>query len=180
MSAGEPETEAGAADYAVAAKEIGSLLGELADRNTEEQAMDPDGRLELENQIAMGMRFAPSIGVEELGPPIGYTCPNCNGALMAVGENAYRCQVGHAWTAEALLLAYDDELEETVWAAIRILKEKVTLSRKLAENARGAADLKRYTASADQAEHAIAVLHRGLFTPNTTGSGDDERGGNGQ
>ena len=79
------------ADYTVAAKEIGSLLAQLADRSIEEPVADPDGQLELENQIAMGIQFAASIE-EELGPPTGYTCPNCNGALMAVGEATYRCQ----------------------------------------------------------------------------------------
>ncbi|MFZ1176445.1 MAG: chemotaxis protein CheB, partial [Mycobacterium sp.] len=148
--------KAGVADHTVVAKEIGSVLGQLADRNIEEQGMDPDRRLELENQIAMGIQSAASIGVEQLGPPTGFTCPGCNGALIAIGENKYRCQVGHAWTAEALLLAYHDELEEAVWAAIRVLKQKARLCRKLAENAGGAANLERYTASADQAEHAIA------------------------
>jgi two-component system, chemotaxis family, protein-glutamate methylesterase/glutaminase len=65
---------AGVADYMVAAKDIGGLLVQLADRDVEEQVMDPDGRLELENQIAMGGRFAISVDAEELGPPTGYAC----------------------------------------------------------------------------------------------------------
>ncbi|HUH71005.1 MAG TPA: chemotaxis protein CheB [Mycobacterium sp.] len=171
--------KAGVADYAVPAKEIGSLLAQLADRDIEEPAVDPDGRLELENEIAMGVRFAASIGVEELGPPTGYTCPNCKATLMAVGENTYRCQVGHAWTTEALLLAHDDELEEAITAAIRILKEKASVSRRLAESAGGGIDLKRHTVAANQAEHAIAVLGQGLFKGTTEGSDYTERFGNG-
>lgn len=125
--------------------------------------MDPDGRLELENQIAMGTRFAISVDAEELGPPTVYTCPTCKSALMAVGENTYRCLVGHAWTPEALLLARDDELEGTVSTAIRILKEKAKLSRELAEGSRPGADFERHTASADETEHAITVLGEGLL-----------------
>ena len=158
---------AGVADYAVAAKDVGGLLMQLADRDVEEQEMDPDGRLELENQIALGTRFAISVDAEKLGPATAYTCPICKSALMAVGENTYRCLVGHAWTTEALLLARDDELEETVSAAIRILKEKARLSRKLAESAGVGDDFERHTASADQAEHAIAVLGEGLFSRTT-------------
>jgi len=156
--------KAGVADYTVAAKDIGGLLTQLADRDIEEQVMDPDGRLELENQIAMGARFAISVDAEELGPPTAYTCPTCKSALMALGENTYRCLVGHAWTPEALLLARDCELEETVSAAIRILKEKAKLSRKLAEGSSPGADFERYAASADEAERAITVLGEGLLS----------------
>ncbi|HWT48466.1 MAG TPA: chemotaxis protein CheB [Mycobacterium sp.] len=172
--------KAGVADHAVAAKEIGDLLAQLADQDVEEQGMDPDGRLDLENQIAMGMRFATSIDIQELGPPTGYSCPNCKGTLVAVDENTYRCQVGHAWTTEALLLAHDHELEEALWSAIRIVKEKAKLCRELAESASGAADLERYTASADQAEHAIAVLGKGLFTEPPPAAGTPEEFGNGR
>lgn len=162
---------AGVADYTVAAKDIAGLVAELIERESKEQEMDPDGRLELENEIAMGRRFATSIDAEQLGPPTGFTCPTCKGALMAIGENTYRCQVGHAWTAEALLCALDDEFEESTWAIIRVLKQKSRLSRKLAESASGRADLERYTASADLAEHAIAVLSESPFA-GTTARGD--------
>ncbi len=155
--------EAGVADYAAAAKDIGGLLMQLADRSVEEQGMDPDGRLELENQIAMGRRFAISVDAQELGPPTGYTCPTCKSVLMEVGQNTYRCRVGHAWTTRALLLARDHELEEAVWAAIRILKEKVELYRMLAESSDPGDDVQRYRASAEQAEDAIAVLGGSLF-----------------
>lgn len=156
--------KAGLADHTAAAKEIGGLLARLADRDIEEQAADPDGRLELENQIAMDSQFAASVGVEDLGPPTGYTCPSCNGALMSVGDNAYRCQVGHAWTAQALLVAYGDELEEAIWGAIRNLKDTARLSSSLAENAESAADLEGYTVAANRAAHAIAALRQGLLT----------------
>ena len=68
-----------------------------------------------------------------------------------------------------------EELEEAVWAAIRIATEKARLARELAESAHGAVDLERYSASADQAQHAIAVLGQGLRTPNIAGSGRTER-----
>lgn len=149
---------AGVVDYTAAARQIGGLLKELADRDMQEQAMDPDGRMELENRIAMGPRFATSFDAEDPGPPTGYTCPACKGTLMAVGNTSYRCPVGHAWTAQALLVARDEELEEAISVAIRTLKEKAKLSRELAENTSPAAEYQRYTALAEQVDHAIAVL----------------------
>lgn len=165
--------KAGVADHTASAKEIGGLLAQLADREIEEPAADPDGQLELENQIAMDSRFAASVGVEDLGPPTGYTCPSCNGTLMSVGDT-YRCQVGHAWTAQALLVAYGDELEEAIWAAIRNLKDTARLSRTLAENAESAADLEGYTATANRAAHAISALRQGLLAAKADTSGSSE------
>ena len=166
--------KAGVADHTAAAKEIGSLLVQLADRDIEEPAADPDGQLELENQIAMDSQFAASVVAEDLGPPTGYICPSCSGALMAVNESGYRCQVGHAWTAQSLLVAYGDELEEAVWAAIRNLKDTARLSRTLAENAESAADLEGYTAAANRAAHAIAALRQGLLAAKADSSDSPE------
>ena len=74
-------------------------------------ALSDDESMELENRIAMGRRFATSFDAEALGPHSGYTCPDCDGSLMSVSENNYRCRVGHAWTADALLKARDGEIE---------------------------------------------------------------------
>ena len=152
---------AGVAQHKVVAREIGGLLKQLANRDIEEPEMDPDGLLELENRIAMSKRFAISFDPEDLGPPTAYTCPNCKGTLMAVAENTYRCPIGHAWSAEALLFARDEELEEAVSVAVRILREKAKLSHQLAESS-GPETRNRYTTLADEAEHTIAVLVAGL------------------
>jgi len=42
---------------------------------------------------------------DALDPHSGYTRPDCNGSLMSVSDNNYRCRVDHAWTADALLKA---------------------------------------------------------------------------
>ena len=171
--------KAGVADYAAAAKEIGGLLAQLADRDIEAPLIDPDGQLELENRIAMGARFAAAVDVDDLGPPTGYSCPNCHSPLMAVGANSYRCQVGHGWTAEALLSAEDDQLEEAVWVVVRILKEKANLCRKFAGTSSVASTVERYTAWAEQAERALATLSQGLFTAPIAASGYAEGVSNG-
>ncbi|MGH3635706.1 MAG: chemotaxis protein CheB, partial [Mycobacterium sp.] len=153
--------KAGVAQHKIAAGDVGDLLKQLADREIKEPKMDPDGLLELENRIAMSKRFAISFDPQDLGPPTTYTCPICKGTLMAVAEDTYRCPVGHAWTAEALLFARDEELEEAVSIAVRILREKAKLSHQLAESA-GPETRTRYTALANEAEHTIAVLVEGL------------------
>jgi two-component system chemotaxis response regulator CheB len=47
----------------------------------------------------------------------------------------YRCHVGHAYTAEALIAGQDGAVEEALWAALRTLEETAALRRRLAEDA---------------------------------------------
>ncbi len=165
---------AGAVDYQAAAKEIGSLLLALPDPQEEERDMRPDARMELENRIAMARKYSTDFDGEKLGPPSGYTCPDCNGSLMSVTDKNFRCRVGHAWSADSLLKARDDEIEGALWIALRSLQEKIKLSRRLAGNV-GPGNLQRaYTEAADDAERAMDVLSRRL-TETTPDAG--ERGG---
>jgi two-component system chemotaxis response regulator CheB len=153
--------DAGVVDHQVAAIEVGGLLKHLADRVFEDPEMEPDASMDLENRIAMARRFSTEIDADALGPPSGYTCPDCNGSLILVSEGNYRCRVGHAWTADALLRARDDEIESALWIAIRSLQEKAKLSRRLAEQVNPGMLSQRYEAIADEAEHAMTVLgHR--------------------
>lgn len=150
--------EAGVIDHQASAAAIGRLLKRLADREFEEREMKPEPRMELENRIAMARRFSTDIDAESLGPPSGYICPDCNGSLMAVTDGNFRCRVGHAWTADALLRARDDEIENALWIAIRSLQEKAKLARRLAEQVGPGMMRERYGTLADEAEHAREVL----------------------
>ncbi|ORW02902.1 protein-glutamate methylesterase [Mycobacterium kyorinense] len=149
---------AGVIDHELAAVEVGGLLKQLADREFEEREMEPDARMELENRIAMVGRFSTEFDTEALGSPSGYTCPDCNGSLIAVSEGSYRCHVGHAWTADALLRARDEEIETAMWVAMRSLQEKAKLSRRLAEQVNPGMLSERYEAIALEAEHAMSIL----------------------
>jgi two-component system chemotaxis response regulator CheB len=149
---------AGAIDHEVTAAEVGGLLKQLADRQFEEHDMETDALMELENRIAMARRFSTEFDTEALGPPSGYTCPDCNGSLIAVSAGNYRCHVGHAWTADALLGARDQEVEDALWLAVRGLQEKARLSRRLAGQVTPGILSERYQSLADEAEHAMSVL----------------------
>jgi two-component system chemotaxis response regulator CheB len=165
---------AGVVHHRAAAADIGALLLELADREIEEREMEPDIGMELENRIAMGSRFDTTIDSEALGPPSGYTCPDCNGSLMTVSETGFRCRVGHAWSAETLLAARDDEIDNALWIALRSLQEKARMARKLADNVGPGRLGQRYTDLAEEAEHAATVLGQRLagVTPSSGGQGD--------
>jgi two-component system, chemotaxis family, protein-glutamate methylesterase/glutaminase len=154
--------DAGVLDRQAAAADIGVVLKELAQREIEESTMEPDVRMELENRIAMASRFSTAFDAQELGPPSGYTCPDCNGSLVSIGRVNFRCRVGHAWTPEALLAARGDEIEEALWVALRSLQEKAKLARKLAGNVGRGPLFQRYSDLAEESEHALTVLSERL------------------
>lgn len=76
---------------------------------------------------------------ERPGVPSGFGCPACGGALFRLSDGDvlhFRCRVGHAWSAEALLAEQSDTLETALWAALRVLEESAALSTSLGERLR--------------------------------------------
>jgi two-component system, chemotaxis family, protein-glutamate methylesterase/glutaminase len=72
------------------------------------------------------------------GDPSPYACPDCHGVLNTVpdpGVLRFRCRTGHAWSAESLVAQQDDDVEEALWTALRVLEERAEMSRRLAEMA---------------------------------------------
>jgi two-component system chemotaxis response regulator CheB len=106
----------------------------------------------------MARPFATDFDTNELGPPSSFTCPDCNGNLSTIRDGSYRCQVGHAWSAEALLQARDQEVEGALWVAVRSLQEKARLARRLAASVSAGLMHDRFRDQADEAERALAVL----------------------
>jgi two-component system, chemotaxis family, protein-glutamate methylesterase/glutaminase len=164
--------DAGVLDRQAAAAEIGVLLKELAHQEPEDQQMERDESMELENRIAMVSRFATDFDPHQLGAPSGYTCPDCNGSLVSVSAGNFRCHVGHAWTAEALLSARDAEFEGALWVALRSLKEKAKLARDMAGKAAPGPLKRRYADRAEETERAFAVLSE-RFSNSGSAGGDD-------
>jgi len=84
--------------------------------------------------------------------------------LVSISEGNFRCQVGHAWTAEALLGARDSELEGAMWIAVRSLQEKARLARDMAAKAGTGLLHRRYAAMAEETECALTLLSDRLST----------------
>lgn len=72
---------------------------------------------------------------EDKGPPSGYVCPDCGGALFEdnrQGSPHFQCRIGHAYSLDALLSGEDDALETALWAAVRSLQENAELKERTA------------------------------------------------
>ncbi|CCD91855.1 CheB methylesterase [Bradyrhizobium sp. ORS 375] len=129
--------EASSVDYCLPGAEIGDVLAGLTKAKADAAGpAPPDIRLEVD--IAAGER----IDSETLGTisrPAALTCPSCGGVLSHVTVDKplrFRCQVGHAFTADVLAREQESRVDEAMRVALRIIEERAELVRRMAEDAR--------------------------------------------
>jgi two-component system chemotaxis response regulator CheB len=157
-------------EYVLPVADMGTTLGKLSmEQVNPEDVAPPPVLMRIENDIARADAGEPA-GLDRLernGRFSGISCPDCDGPLIEVEPiSRYRCRVGHAWTAEALLDAQGAAWERALWTAIRTLDEKAALSRRMADRAdgRGAGDrAARYREVAEDAVAAADVLRTSLL-----------------
>ncbi|HEU4960200.1 MAG TPA: chemotaxis protein CheB [Sphingomonas sp.] len=128
--------EATEVDYVAAAADLAGVLTEVATSEAGPGKAPSEG-LALEVEIAAGERVG-SQNLRRLADPSPLTCPDCHGVLseMRDGEPLrYRCQIGHAYTAETLV-ANIDEVDQAVRVAMRVMEERVALVERMAQDAR--------------------------------------------
>lgn len=157
-------------DHVVPAADMGPLLGKITTETVEYAVTDtPPTQLRWENDLAStdwsGIPNLPR--ADRLGDPSPFSCPDCHGVLVDLGDGRrYRCQVGHAWTADALLAAQGSELDRALWIALRVLEEKVALGERMADRARDRGServAERYDLLAEEARDAADVLRGHTF-----------------
>lgn len=129
--------EATTVDLCVPGAEMGDVLSDLV----HEQAgnalpIPPDIRLEV--AIAAGERLDSEL-VARIADPVPLTCPSCGGVLSvskADGPLRFRCQVGHAYTADALATEQESQVDEALRIALRIIEERAELVSRMAQDCR--------------------------------------------
>ena len=98
--------------------------------------------------------------------PEALICPECGGSLRQVEHGRliqYHCHVGHTFGLQSLQAAYAEKTEETLWAALRALKEQAILLQQMA--ARTTTErfreeyLKEAEAAEEHAKHINEILH---------------------
>lgn len=125
-------------DYCLPVAEMASVLIRLASANVmgEEVGEVPE-EMEIENRIAKQENAIES-GVQTLGEPSSYACPECHGVLLQLkGENPlrFRCHTGHAYSVQSLLAEVNEKMEASLWSAIRSFEEGAMLLRQMAGHA---------------------------------------------
>ena len=127
---------------------LGPLLGELTGAASpvalrgvgklpEDAAMtERDGRETAYAELDMRVIEDPEDHPGHVSP---YSCPDCGGVLWELQDGEmvrFRCRVGHAWTADALVDRQADTLDAALWTALRALEERAALSRQMAARMR--------------------------------------------
>jgi two-component system chemotaxis response regulator CheB len=124
-------------DHVARLSEMAPLLASLA-REEAPLGRAASAETRLEVAIALGARLG-SQRLLKLAEPSTFSCPHCDGVLSQMkgeGPLRYRCQIGHALSAEALEECHDRALERAMGVALRIVEERVALVRRLIEDAR--------------------------------------------
>lgn len=129
-------------DHTVPIAEAGALLIRLvAEPPASQEDFQTTPAIEIESNIAEQVMNTKEFleNVEQIGERTTYTCPDCNGAIWQIGDEEplkLRCHVGHSFTGEVFSAEQSHNIESALWSAIRIMEEKVTFSRQLAERKR--------------------------------------------
>lgn len=99
----------------------------------------------------------------QLGPVSQNTCPECHGVLVRIREGSisrYRCHTGHAFSLQTLLADVNDEIDKTLWNAVRSIEERILLLREMEHAAERQVDAGISRQCAERADVAEQYVER--------------------
>lgn len=111
-------------DHVLPVSGIGPLLNRLAREPVKNNGVDA---------MAGKKKKKEEWGAESQLSPI--SCPECSGSLIEEEDNdllRFRCHVGHAYTAQAMISEQAEALEAALWTAVRTLEESEMFARRMA------------------------------------------------
>lgn len=164
-------------DYCVPMTEMPGLLARLVqEKASAEQAIAVPKEIELEANISEQQMDTEQLiaSVEAIGTRTFFTCPSCNGNLWQIGNAEplrFRCHLGHSFTVNALLAEQTRNLENALSSAVRLMEEKVMMSRRMAERRRAMNLLEAaepYEQYAEHLDREVTVLRELLMSGNAT------------
>ena len=109
-----------------------------------------------------------------------FTCPDCHGTIWEVDENGeirFECRVGHSYSPEGMFQANDEDVERSLWVALRTLEESASLERRLAEMAQKHSRSHAYKRFAERAQERMR--HAAILREVLVGSKRKESRANG-
>jgi two-component system chemotaxis response regulator CheB len=156
--------EHAAVDHVLPVEQLSELVTIMATRPVDLEvsvSQEPNGET-LTDEVDIADRQT------QPGVPSTMACPECHGVLWQTNEEElvqFRCRVGHAYSAEALLVHQSEQLEAALWTALRALEEHSALARRLAARAEARGhrhSASSFTEQAMDAEHQASVI-RGVL-----------------
>ncbi len=172
-----------AVDLTIPSAQLGDVLSDL----TREPAgwpvpVPPDLRLEVD--IAAGERVDSEV-LRGIADPAALTCPSCGGVMSAVrGAKPlrFRCQVGHAMTADVMAKEQENAVDEALRVALRVIEERAELVSRMADDGRNAgraAVAETYEDRAKEYRRYADVLRQAVLRSMAPIEGSEDGGGEG-
>ena len=127
------------ADYILPLAEVGSMLVRLSGEKLPEKipvAMEENEKTRAEIRIA-AEENALRINILQYGKLSPFTCPECQGVLTLLKDGTlgrFRCHTGHAYSADTLLAAVTEKIEDTLYGVIRGMDESIILLNHLGDH----------------------------------------------
>lgn len=124
-----------AVDHVLPVSAMGERLGALTRQAAPSVPIPEDVAIEAR---LSGPERSRVPAIDAIGEHVSAACPECGGPLWRVGRGktaTYRCHVGHALSARALLESQSEQIEQALWAAVRALTERAAILDKLADDA---------------------------------------------
>jgi len=126
-------------DYILPVDQIAPLLMQLVTEPvTEKDDVDMKENENIKREIDIAKEGTPHYRhLPVFGELTPYTCPECHGVLSAIREGGrirFRCHTGHAFTADSLLSAVTEGIEEAFWSAIRNVQENIMLLNNMGDH----------------------------------------------
>lgn len=123
-------------DYCVPVAEMGAIIDKVVAAGSA-AGRAPDADLAAEAQMYEDLTTSIKAN-EQWGSHTSYTCPDCGGVLFKHEQDAiikYKCHTGHSFSVRDLVLKQSEELESSLWFAIRSMEQKKDLLQSLAGRA---------------------------------------------
>jgi two-component system, chemotaxis family, protein-glutamate methylesterase/glutaminase len=121
-------------DHAVPVAEMGELVMRLLQEKVSSETEAPYD-IKVEARIAERV-MGTTEEIDKIGKRVPYTCPECGGNLWELSHGSllrYRCHLGHTFSGDSLMNTLNEELEESLWIALRILEERKNLLSTMVE-----------------------------------------------
>ena len=165
-------------DLSVPGTRIGDVLSDLV-RETAGPKLPVPPEIRLEIDIAAGERVDSGV-LRRFADPAPLTCPDCSGVLSLVRDAKpmrFRCQVGHAHTAESVAKQQENAVDEALRVALRVIEERAELVSRMAEDGRSSgrrAIAEMYQERAAEYRQQAETIRRAvLLSMPQYGSGED-------
>jgi two-component system chemotaxis response regulator CheB len=123
-------------DHLVSLAEMPALLERLVRQPAGKAVPVPEG---IRNEVEIAKSGRSNMKhMDRIGRRSVLACPDCHGIMWEIDEGGlarYRCHVGHAYTAELMSLALEEDLTRALASALRGLEERIAVAQKLHQQA---------------------------------------------